>query len=54
MKEIIFCNEDDWSRLKDNEHDDEHDDYYDDYYDVSRTVPNGGISEYSDFIKKYY
>jgi|11BtaG_2_1085332.scaffolds.fasta_scaffold00225_40 hypothetical protein len=34
--------------------DNEHDDYHDNYYNVCRTVPNGGISEYSDFIKKHY
>ena len=31
---------------KDNEHDN--------YYNVCKTVPNGGVSEYSDFIKKHY
>ena len=31
---------------KDNEHNN--------YYNVCKTVPNGGVSEYSDFIKKHY
>ena len=55
IEEIIFCSESDWSRLKSTIDDNQDDDYYDDdYYNVCRTVPNGGVSEYSDFIKKHY
>ena len=63
VHEIIYCSEFDWYRLKLKMRFYDHallcrlhKDYeeHDDYYSVCRTVPNGGVSEYSDFIKKHY